>query len=127
MPYTLLIPSRQLWGRAGAPSARAGTAVQGLWSPVLRQAGTTVTTHLSVLFGAQFLPQSTTSAVFSLTGLCCFVFCRMKHFKKPLWLLVSECPSQSKHIFLMRQEKVRYFSYFAGEGALVPAEFPVTS
>lgn len=56
MPYTLLIPSRQLWGRAGAPSARAGTAVQGLWSPVLRQAGATVTTHLSVHFGAQFLP-----------------------------------------------------------------------
>lgn len=96
MPYTLLIPSRQLWGRAGAPSARAGTAVQGLWSPVLRQAGATVTTHLSVHFGAQFLPQSTTSAVFSLTGLCCFVFCGMKHFKKPLWLLVSERPSQEQ-------------------------------
>lgn len=93
MPYILLIPSRQLWGRAGAPSAHAGTAVQGLWSTVLRQAGTTITTHLSVYFHAQFLPQSMTSAVFSLTGLHCFVFWGMKHFKKLLWLLVSECPS----------------------------------
>lgn len=126
MPYTLLIPSRQLCSRAGAPSAHTGTAVQGLWSTVLRQAGSTVTTHLSVYFGAQLLPQSTTSAVFSLTGPHCFVFWGMKHFKKLLWSLVSECPSQSKHIFLMRQEKVRVFSYSAVE-VLVPAEFPLTN
>lgn len=52
LPYTLFIPSRQLWSRAGACRARDGTAVQGLWSPGLRQAGTTITTHLSMYFGA---------------------------------------------------------------------------
>lgn len=100
-------PSRQPWGRAGAPSA--GTAGQGLWSPVLRQAGTTITTRLSVYFGAHILPQSTTSALFILTGLCCFVFWGITHFKKPLWLVVSECPFQSRHIFLMRQLKSESF------------------
>lgn len=64
------------------------------------KAGTTITTRLSVYFGAQILPL--------LSGLCSFAFWGMKHFKKPLWWLVSECPSQSRHIFLTRQVKSEF-------------------